>query len=96
LDATKFGPSCYQTLGLEKDILPNKNISEDCLHLNIYVPVNISCNSKKSVMVWIHGGGYLNGQSSMYDGSYLAVTGRVSMQWWMFGTSVNQNVTRSS
>jgi para-nitrobenzyl esterase len=45
LDATKFGPSCYQTLGLEKDILPNKNISEDCLHLNIYVPVNISCNS---------------------------------------------------
>ena len=79
LDATKFGPSCYQTLGLEKDILPNKNISEDCLHLNIYVPVNISCNSKKSVMVWIHGGGYIYGQSSMYDGSYLAVTGDVIM-----------------
>jgi hypothetical protein len=25
LDATKFGPSCYQTLGMEKDLLQNQN-----------------------------------------------------------------------
>jgi len=77
LDATKFGPSCYQTLGMDKDLLQNQNISEDCLHLNIYVPFNISCNSKKSVMVWIHGGGFQGGQGMLYDGSYLAVTGSV-------------------
>jgi acetyl esterase/lipase len=45
--------------------------------LNIYVPFNISCNSKKSVMVCIHGGGFQGGQGMLYDGSYLAVTGSV-------------------
>lgn len=40
LDATEYGPSCIQALTAYTDInyLPNKNISEDCLHLNIYVP----------------------------------------------------------
>jgi carboxylesterase type B len=37
ITATKFGPSCYQTLGMEKDLLQNQNISEDCLHLNIFL-----------------------------------------------------------
>jgi carboxylesterase type B len=41
-----------------------------------FVPSDES-NSKKSVILWIHGGGYLGGQGMAYDGSYLAGIGNV-------------------
>ena len=56
--------------------VPNKNISEDCLHLNIFVPNNIG-SIPKAVMIWIHGGGYVHGQSSLYNASLLAAIGDV-------------------
>ena len=77
LDATIFGPSSYQPFAETEPPLPNKNISEDCLHLNIYVPFDVTPSIKKSVMVWIHGGGFNVGQAMFYDGSHLAVTGNV-------------------
>ena len=67
LDGTRFGPSCPQ-LGLEKvssKILPNKNMSEDCLFLNVYTPRNES-TTPLPVMIFIHGGGYTMGQG-MYN-----------------------------
>ena len=57
--------------------LPNMNMSEDCLHLNIYVPYQLSSISNKSVMVWVHGGGWEYGQSFAYDGTSLALRGDV-------------------
>lgn len=77
-DGTKFGPSCIQGPPdpFASRVLPNKNISEDCLQLNIYTPVNAS-PSKASVMVWIHGGAYIDGRGMMFDGSYLAGIGEV-------------------
>ncbi|XP_013391757.1 pyrethroid hydrolase Ces2a-like [Lingula anatina] len=42
-------------------ILPNTDMSEDCLPLNIYAPVTES-KELRAVMVWIHGGGYGAGQ----------------------------------
>ncbi|XP_052071185.1 cholinesterase-like [Mytilus californianus] len=77
LDARMFGPSCFQNKDLFRKSLPNKNISEDCLFLNIYVPSSVSADNKKSVLVWIHGGSYASGQGSLYDGGRLAVTGDV-------------------
>jgi para-nitrobenzyl esterase len=41
-----------------------------------FVPSDES-NSKKSVILWIHGGGYLGGQGMAYDGSYLDGIGNV-------------------
>nr|AEX08663.1 acetylcholinesterase [Azumapecten farreri] len=80
LNATEFGPACMQP-SYEDYIYdkykPNTDISEDCLSLNVYIPRNISVNANRSVMVWIHGGSYLVGQGSSYDGSYLALTGDV-------------------
>ncbi|XP_060069261.1 acetylcholinesterase-like [Ylistrum balloti] len=80
LNATKFGPSCmqpsYRNYVYDK-YKPNLDMSEDCLSLNVYVARNISANANRSVMVWIHGGSYLIGQGSLYDGSYLALTGDV-------------------
>ncbi|XP_052071187.1 fatty acyl-CoA hydrolase precursor, medium chain-like [Mytilus californianus] len=78
LDATQFGPSCVQLPSPSvNQFLPNLNQSEDCLQLNIYAPVNASSSSKKSVMVWIHGGGYSSGQAMLYDASYLSALGDV-------------------
>ncbi|XP_060067070.1 acetylcholinesterase-like [Ylistrum balloti] len=78
LNATQYGPSCMQSMqpAFQKN-LPNLIQSEDCLILNIYVPRDVTSNSSKSVMVWIHGGGYVFGQGMFYDGSYLALTGDV-------------------
>ncbi|XP_071128565.1 fatty acyl-CoA hydrolase precursor, medium chain-like [Mytilus edulis] len=78
LDATRFGPSCIQLSSpSDAKFLPNLNQSEDCLQLNIYAPVNASSSNKKSVMVWIHGGGYSNGQAMLFDASYLSALGDV-------------------
>ncbi|KAK3101083.1 hypothetical protein FSP39_000817 [Pinctada imbricata] len=76
-DATELGPSCMQTISEENKLfLSSSNVSEDCLHLNIYVPHDISTVSR-AVMIWIHGGGWVIGQGTMYDGSILASTGDV-------------------
>ncbi|XP_060064178.1 acetylcholinesterase-like [Ylistrum balloti] len=77
LDGTSFGPSCYQKAESISPSLPNTEMSEDCLHLNIYTPINASPNNTKSVMIWIHGGGYLEGQSFYYDAFNLVTKGDV-------------------
>lgn len=78
LDATRYGPSCMQKLEASfSSMLPNGNISEDCLVLNIYAPSNASPTNTKPVIIWIHGGGYYLGQGMYYDGSYLSGIGDV-------------------
>ncbi|XP_062580478.1 uncharacterized protein LOC134242419 [Saccostrea cucullata] len=72
-NATNIGSACLQP-ALYSDI---KSYSEDCLQLNIYIPNNISTSNKKSVMVWIHGGGYAVGSAVQNDGSILASKGDV-------------------
>jgi para-nitrobenzyl esterase len=49
--------------------------SEDCLYLNIYEPADAGKNSKLPVMVWIHGGAFIFGSGSAYDGSQFARQG---------------------
>ncbi|KAM4678567.1 acetylcholinesterase isoform 2-T5 [Discoglossus pictus] len=78
LDATAYPNACYQyydTLypgfaGMEM-WNPNRPMSEDCLYLNIWVPHPRPTNA--TVMVWIYGGGFYSGSSSLdvYDGRYL-------------------------
>ncbi|KAK3726825.1 hypothetical protein RRG08_020987 [Elysia crispata] len=41
-------------------------MSEDCLHLNIFSPPDASPARLKKVMVWIHGGGFMNGAAEPY------------------------------
>ena len=77
LDGTAFGPSCIQNPNYISPGLPNTEMSEDCLHLNIYVPYELTATPKRSVMVWVHGGGYEVGQSFSYDGTSLALRGDV-------------------
>ncbi|OUR90474.1 hypothetical protein A9Q81_18420 [Gammaproteobacteria bacterium 42_54_T18] len=58
------------------------NISEDCLYLNVWTPSlntnkNTDTETKRPVMVWIHGGGYISGSGSqlIYRGKELCENG---------------------
>ncbi|XP_074142605.1 carboxylesterase 3-like isoform X5 [Sminthopsis crassicaudata] len=78
-DATTFPPMCLQELertDLMKNTLDGKQqlfpISEDCLYLNIYTPTSRHKKDKLPVMVWFHGGSFVIGTASSYDGSPLS------------------------
>lgn len=43
------------------------DVSEDCLCLNVWTPA-ISDGKKRPVLVWLHGGGYTNGNGIEQDG----------------------------
>lgn len=43
------------------------DVSEDCLKLNIWTP-GINDGQKRPVLVWLHGGGYTNGNGIEQDG----------------------------
>ena len=43
------------------------DVSEDCLNLNIWTPA-LADGIKRPVMVWLHGGGYTNGNGIEQDG----------------------------
>ncbi|XP_060547133.1 cholinesterase-like isoform X3 [Pantherophis guttatus] len=82
LEATSFGNSCLQFIFQdvpEADMWsPKTPLSEDCLSLNIWVP-HPQPSSPVPVLVWIHGGGYIMGTSSLelYNGAPLAATENV-------------------
>ncbi|XP_062987529.1 cholinesterase [Elgaria multicarinata webbii] len=83
-DATKHANSCMQNFdntfpGFAGSEMwnPKTNLSEDCLYLNVWVPSPKPKNA--TVMVWIYGGGFQSGTSSLdvYDGKFLARVERV-------------------
>ena len=63
-DATKFGNAAIQTRSTGFD--PGAKQSEDCLYLNVWSPT-LDPNARQPVMLWIHGGGFLNGATSMKE-----------------------------
>ncbi|KAM4889467.1 cholinesterase isoform 3-T3 [Thomomys bottae] len=83
-NATTHANSCYQNIdqsfpGFSGSEMwnPNTRLSEDCLYLNVWVPAPRPLNA--SVLVWIYGGGFQTGASSLpvYDGRLLARLERV-------------------
>ena len=90
-DATNFGAPAMQMysrssvasdLGLQLATIfttrsDMKIDNEDCLFLNVWTPD--TDNTKRPVMVWLHGGGYAYGSGAwpVYDGSRLAHKGDV-------------------
>lgn len=79
--ADSFGPTCPQDGALTNRDAPQ---SEDCLTLNIWTPTDesgqgIAREANKPVMVWIHGGGFVQGSGSfeVYNGARLSKRGAV-------------------
>jgi len=63
-----FGPSCPQGGGIFGG---GGEQSEDCLYLNVWTPPG-GAGRRLPVMVFIHGGSFLSGSGSIYDGAGLA------------------------
>ena len=73
--ADKFAPQCVQgSFGAG----PAPAMSEDCLYLNVWTPAK-SASAKLPVLVWIYGGGFAGGSTSVptYSGEVLAKKGVV-------------------
>lgn len=54
IDCTRERDSCFQKSPLTKKYIG----SENCLNLNVYVPVQQKTSEKLAVMFYIHGGGF--------------------------------------
>nr|WP_042193876.1 carboxylesterase/lipase family protein [Kibdelosporangium sp. MJ126-NF4]CEL20923.1 putative carboxylesterase [Kibdelosporangium sp. MJ126-NF4]CTQ95563.1 putative carboxylesterase [Kibdelosporangium sp. MJ126-NF4] len=76
-DATRFGPTAPKARYAPPldALIPDADIpGEDYLNLNVYTP---DPGGRLPVMVWIHGGAFLNGSGSSYDGTAFARDGVV-------------------
>ena len=78
-DANKVGAVCEQIYDAKDNGVGPLPMSEDCLTLNVWSPDVEAKAGKKPVMVWIHGGGHVNGSgtAALYDGTSLAKQGVV-------------------
>ncbi|KAJ6639602.1 Cholinesterase [Pseudolycoriella hygida] len=68
LQVQEYGASCLESTNLIPTVQPT---GEDCLFLNIYVPADGA--EKKTVVVWIHGGGFTEGghREALYGPDFL-------------------------
>jgi para-nitrobenzyl esterase len=70
-DATQFAPHCPQLGGP----FGLASTSENCLFLNVFTPRHHRAGSHFPVMVWIHGGALVTGESNDYDPTQLVADG---------------------
>jgi para-nitrobenzyl esterase len=78
-DASQFGARCMQ-LPLFSMEFRSRQMSEDCLFLNVWTPARAP-SDKLPVLVYFYGGGFAAGDSSepRYDGAGLASRGIVTV-----------------
>lgn len=73
-EATAFAPNCAQPASP----FGRASTSEDCLYLNVYAPSGANLRGRTlPVMVWIHGGALITGESNDYDPAALVRDGVV-------------------
>ncbi|XP_064472744.1 acetylcholinesterase-like isoform X2 [Ornithodoros turicata] len=81
LETKEFRAACAQANGSYPPDIPwlvdKRIVSEDCLFLNIWVPQTRT--KTKSILIWIHGGGFRTGTPSteLYNGKLLAAVGDI-------------------
>ncbi|MEZ0339999.1 carboxylesterase/lipase family protein [Mycobacterium sp. pV006] len=74
-DADHPGPRCIQAPGGEPEF--GRQTDEDCLTLNVWTPA--PSEEPAAVMVWFHGGSFVNGGGAMFDSAWLAERGNIAV-----------------
>ena len=101
--ADSFSANCMQGQGgwfpPNNGERPSRQISEDCLYLNIYSGAKAP-SAALPVIVFIHGGGLTSGAGTYYDGEDLARKGAVivtvNYRLGVFGFLAHPDLTRES
>jgi para-nitrobenzyl esterase len=91
-DASRFGAGCTAP----------PNGSEDCLFLNVWKPADAKPGAKLPVMFWVHGGGFVGGSGSMYDGTpfvkkgvvYVSINYRMGRAGWFAHPAITKNAPK--
>ncbi|MBL8750296.1 MAG: carboxylesterase family protein [Planctomycetes bacterium] len=100
-DASRFAPACLQDPMFSRLFGGPPETSEDCLYLNVWTPAKAASDALP-VMVWIHGGGFVGGQTAapLYDGTKLASKGvvlvSVAYRLGAFGFLAHPDLSRES
>lgn len=99
-DAGRYGADCMQ-LPFPSDAAPlGVTPAEDCLYINVWKPA--AAAGKLPVIVWIYGGGFVNGGSSpaTYAGASLASQGAVFVSFnyrvGRFGSFAHPQLTKAA
>ena len=88
-DASKHGKTCLQVLVFPFPEEKHISIDEDCLTLNVYVPVGSEgSQGNLAVMVNIYGGGFICGASEPYVSDTLSAYGNVIVVTFNYRLSV--------
>lgn len=76
-DARDFAPACPQLVDIDPTENNNSVMDEDCLALNVWTP-SVS-HARLPVMVFVHGGAFIDGstRNTWYNGAALARRGKV-------------------
>ena len=87
LDATECANSCPQVTGLGAFAGP-ATIDEDCLYLNVFATGKPFFGGLNTVIVWIHGGGNVDGKPlTMTEASSPRAGGPLAFpRWWSRST----------
>jgi len=99
--ASDYGASCMQDPNFAKIFGATAPITEDCLYLNVWTPAK-TAGDKLPVMVWIYGGGFVGGMTSVaaYDGTRLAEKGvvlvTVAYRLGVFGFLAHPELSKES
>ncbi|WP_339814687.1 carboxylesterase family protein [uncultured Imperialibacter sp.] len=106
-ECTAFGPSPMQgkpapfSMWSQEFLIPEEPISENCLYLNVWTGAK-SPKEKRSVLVWIYGGGFQSGGSGVpiYDGEAMARKGivfvSINYRVGVFGFLAHPELTKES
>jgi len=99
--ADQWGNRCVQGRVFDDIVSRDKEMSEDCLYLNVWTPAK-SADAKLPVYLWFYGGGFAAGSAAepRYDGEYLARQGIVVVEpnyrLGIFGFFAHAELTRES
>lgn len=72
--AYNFGPACPQQARFN---LTEGSTNEDCLSINVSMPAGTKATDNLPVFIWIHGGAFIGGSSSLYRLDKLAAEGKM-------------------